>query len=340
MSVESSEPIIETAPPIESILEVGLPILLTTGNGNAAGERGRAVVVGWRQDECLVLDLIFAERRTLTFNPTKLVALRFLHEGYAYGFRAHVLDRSADPTNPTVHVSWPQELSRTHLRKYSRAVVKVPCSVVLDEGTSVDATLVDVSQGGIRIEAAACIESDSTVHCTFVLPDGTALHQAACIVRNSKANDSGATVGCEFSGLTKEQSEDLEFFMSHGLTCLETEQRDLEIVLLITNDRGDAGLLGEGLGEGFELVGAAGLVDGIAKISALQPSVVLAAGDCAGLVRQVLRASPMYAKTPVIAYGPDPGGSPDPNLDRQLAGLNDAAVLQKALREIAPVQES
>lgn len=87
------------------------------------------------------------------------VAVRFLHDGTAYGFASEVIHLTTRP-DALVFLQYPRELAQVSVRHHRRLKCRLPCNLVSAGGELAPAVLLDISEGGMKIASKAFGQSD------------------------------------------------------------------------------------------------------------------------------------------------------------------------------------
>lgn len=104
-------------------------------------------LIGFVRDEAVSLALPMIDGKSMVLEEGGAFTLRALAGRHLYTFDATVLCISMRPY-PCVHFSYPPAVRRLEVRKSSRAEVRIPAMLRLDDGGTYPARIIDLSAGG------------------------------------------------------------------------------------------------------------------------------------------------------------------------------------------------
>ena len=104
-----------------------------------------------------------------------------------------------------IGIDYPKKVERIRIRSSTRIPVNIETQVFLGaEDETISATMVDISEGGCRLEFPSLTETQvgSKFGVTFMLPDNQDVDNLTCSVRNMEHfhENEAAQVGVSFSG--------------------------------------------------------------------------------------------------------------------------------------------
>ena len=306
---------------IERCLEVGAAALLHSAPNRKDGPRYKTCIRGWQAGSYVMHDLPPGDELVMTRNQPCVI--RFVAKGNACGFDARVL-AWGNQLNPFFRVTWPAQIERMAIRKHDRVQLRVPCTVKGPDGKTMEAELRDVSAGGIGIQLTDPLAQDAPLTVSFLLPDGAAIRDIACVVRSAKPDQDGAYHGCQFGEGHEDSKNAIEFFVSTTLERADGGRPGGRRVLFVEPNANQIAALREVLaGHDVQVATAATVVDGFFRLRMVSPGVLLINYDQPGLdgiaVGKIIKGTPGLHVPPVILYG---GEGPDIEKRAKEAGLD------------------
>ncbi len=299
---------------IERYLSVGSAGILHTEPHRKDGPRYKTTIRGWQKGSYVMLDMPADDELALVRGQPCVV--RFVARGEACGFDARAQNWGCR-IHPYFRVEWPSHIEVVSVRKYERIEANLPCTVALDDESSLEGEIRDLSAGGCSLFLSEAQPVGSRLRASFKLPDGTNIENLECVVRNARPNRVGAFHGCEFEGDPGAARNDLEFFVSTTLERMRVTTRASQRVLFIEGEPEDVAVLQGVLQDrGYGVTVASGLVAGFHRLRMSAPRVLLLnwrQKDLSGLeICAIVRATRGFEDLPVFLYGGE-----DPSLEEQ-----------------------
>jgi c-di-GMP-binding flagellar brake protein YcgR/CheY-like chemotaxis protein len=300
---------------LHGLLSVGCPVIVDPSVRALESQRFPAYVRGWQDGEYILFDTPVDRAKVDLLQQGAMCVMRFMAEGQACAFSSTVLDRGSGAYFAFFRVRWPQQFQAVAVRKHSRLSLELPCTVHGGDADA-EATILDLSMGGVGIRMPAGVPCPDAFHVTFALPDGAVMNRVAA-VRCSQRNEASATVyGCAFESITDLQRADLEFFLATATGQLRREGEGGPWVLVIDpNPSWSALLKGPLRTRDIRVVTALNGVHGCARLAQTVPLAVLVAAaqdGCSGLdVVRVLARTLQAAECPLFLYGSDGSNAAD-----------------------------
>ncbi len=263
---------------------------------------------GWQRGAYLLLDVPRNASKTTSLRVGDSCVLRFLADGDACGCNSIVEDLGTGSHFSFVRVRWPDSVSCVRVRKHERVHLHAPCSIVLDNGRTIDGELVDMSAGGCRVAVPHVLPKEDRITLSFPLPDGSTIAELQAIVCASAEGSDGAWIGCEYYDPDEATLYDIEFFVATTLARLRAERPGPNHVLIIEPDASKVNDLRIGLkSAGYEVTFAPGPVDGFFWLRLATPSIVIASADQqiisgADVVR-IIKSTRQFRDLPIVVYG-------------------------------------
>jgi c-di-GMP-binding flagellar brake protein YcgR len=225
---------------VERYLNVGTPAILHTEPHRKDGPRYRTVIRGWQKGSYVMLDMPADDEIALVRGQPCVV--RFVADGDACGFDARAQNWGSR-IHPYFRVNWPRHIEVVSVRKHERIEAMLPCTIVLDDESSQEGEIRDLSGGGCGVFLSQPQPVGARLRACFRLPDGTNIENLACAVRNVRPDPAGAFHGCEFEEDQTGARNDLDFFVSTTLERLRVTTRATQRVLFLANDPEDVAVL-------------------------------------------------------------------------------------------------
>lgn len=295
---------------LERFFEVGAVMMLHTDVNRKDGPRYRSVLRGWRKGSHILLDRPKTEHGSfVALLEGQEVVLRFLHEGQACAYNAHVIDWDTRRHNPYMRVTWPRELQYVAFRRFERIKVEFACQLFRPDGTRMAAEIRDLSMGGCAVHAPAAVNEGSTILLEFDLPDGVQVKGAKAVVKSARDLGGKWFLGCEFPEPGPGNSE-LSFYVTANLERTRGGAPDEGVrrVLVIDADAEFATRLRTAFDKrGVDVVIAEHPLDAFHRLRAALPLAVVASVPLPGLdgleVCRLLRSHRDFKALPFYLYG-------------------------------------
>ena len=200
-----------------NIFQPGIPLVLEAPGLNQA--KMTSFFRGYRPREYLVIDHPTQEGQPAKLRDYNEVVGRFIHEGRVYGFRSRVKFVVRRPF-PLVFLIYPNKVEAELLRKDSRypVVLEAVCSTQPLEGSVAGiprATVLNISQGGCRIQSAKPFKSGITLYLTVVLPERGQVNDLAVLLRRVEKRGGHFLLGTQFADLDEDSGRVIQDFLEH-----------------------------------------------------------------------------------------------------------------------------
>lgn len=299
---------------VDRYLEVGSIVMLHTDVARKDGPRYRSVVRGWRKGSHVMLDRPKTDAGAFSaLQEGQECVIRFIHEGMACAYNAHVIDWDTRRHNPYLRITWPKELQYISFRRHERLKVQLPCRITLQNGDPSSGEIRDMSLGGFGALISDHCEDGAIITLNFDLPDGTSVHDAKALVKSCRDVENGYFLGCEFQQDSGHASSDIDFYITSTMErrrAEQTDQKSVPRVLIIEFDEIMATRLKNAFEKrGLEVVVAGNTVDAFYRLRMTPPLGVVVSQtqpDLPGLVICRLIKSHRDMETlPVYLYGGD-----------------------------------
>lgn len=209
---------LESADHLARHLEVGAVAVLEINPHSGNPSHVRTHIRGWLEGQYVLVDRT-AATAGMMFRPGQICALRFIKDGVVQALYAPVFDKYKDKTDRVLALRWPLRVSCLSLRRHERAQVTLPCMALTADGSSIRATIEDLSVGGGCLRADYSFDVGAMFEITFVLPTGEVIEEVPVTVQNRSLADEGGghRFGCKFAEISPEDSAAIEIFVTHTL---------------------------------------------------------------------------------------------------------------------------
>jgi c-di-GMP-binding flagellar brake protein YcgR len=299
---------------VDRYMEVGSVVMLHTDVTRKDGPRYRTVVRGWRKGGHVMLDRPKTDAGSFsTLQEGQECVIRFIHEGMACAYNAHVIDWDTRRHNPYLRITWPRELQYISFRRHERLKVQLPCRITLANGDPSSGEIRDMSLGGFGAQISDHCEDGAIIMLDFELPDGTSVHGAKALVKSCRETDGGYFLGCEFQQDSGHASSDIDFYITSTMERRRAEQTDQKaaprIVIIEQEEAMAARLKSSFEKRGFEVIIATNTIDAFYRIRMTLPLGVVVSqtqSDLPGLVIcRLIKSHRDLENLPVYLYGGD-----------------------------------
>ncbi len=293
---------------LERELAVGTMAFLDINPRSGTPTRCRTAIRGWNPGHSVYVDKPSA-KSGIMLRHNQPCALRFIRDGVVWGFLSNIRDPAPERADRVLRLGWPLECSHLHLRRFERVRVSIPCSIDFTDGSSVQASIRDISCGGCGLVTDVPLAHGSQFSLTFTLPDGLLVESIGAEVRNVRPiSSSECLYGCQFSNLQEYERSGIGLFVVKALTLERGHEKTSARVLLLSNDQRDADTMRVAAsGTDYEIVLAQSVVDLFFQMRAFPPRALLIHARQTLLpadeVCRVVKQTPGFDRLPVIVYG-------------------------------------
>ncbi len=333
----------------EQYLNVGNRVILYPDPRMKGSQRYQAVIDGWHTGQSIRLRLLLEKDRTLIFRPHAECSFRFLHDGVACSADALLIDWQASKRSPEIRITWPTSVRAAMVRRDERIRCSMPGMLSCD-GEETACEVLDLSKGGLGLQATLGAIAISRAAITFTLPDGVVAEGVTMIVRNTQVREDGATyMGCAFEPLEQDSLYGVNFYISSTLMRRRGANPSSPRVLVIHEEPHLIKHVVSGLvAHGYDVAVMDNLLDGLFQARLTVPTVTLvhlpAAHEETLYACRLMRGSRALAGTPVYlfggAHGAGPDGFGDYGIDGCLPELDSAAHLIETLVDMVSLIET
>ena len=183
------------------------------------GERFKTTFVGWDTGRFIILRLPSRLELREHLYTGKLVIVRYLScSGDVCGFQSAIHGINYKPQH-LLFLDYPAKLETFHLRKESRVDCFLPATLTLQDGSTQQASIVNISKGGCRIGLGSALgEHGFTVGqeivCEFVmLGQDYAAKRFVALVRSISDENAKTFIGVEFKEVDAALRDDIEKYV-------------------------------------------------------------------------------------------------------------------------------
>ena len=206
----------ESSVGIEESLVVGGGVVFQPEPGRQDGPRHKSNVRGWRKNTYIIIDRPLVKNRLLPVAPGQPCVVRLIEKGMACAFACAVLECNSSSQYPEIRLTWPEIVKAVAVRKHERVEVRIPCTMLLENGTDAGGEISDISSGGLGIVAQS-IGVGETIQLSFKLPNAQEIEALKVLVRSNVKIPRGTFMGCEFADGGDPLSQEVALFVSRTL---------------------------------------------------------------------------------------------------------------------------
>ena len=295
---------------LEDYLEVGVPVILELDPRHRNSGRYRTAFRGWRADSYILLDLPPSDTLKANLWRGQDCIIRFVANGAACGCPCMVSEWSLNRTFAYVRTTWPTTFERQQIRQHERVQVMSACSIATSGDIKAKGVLRDLSAGGccLDVPLKEPPERGDVIRLGFELPDGTAFDELAAEVRSVTPLSGELRLGCQFTDVSTELRQDLEFYVSAIVNRMRGDNAgspDKRILIIEPYPEVVQRLCKRLHDESFAVHVERSVVEACYRLKANRPDVILVNAECdvdsQVLCRQIRQTKGME-KTPLFVY--------------------------------------
>ncbi|MDZ4858864.1 MAG: PilZ domain-containing protein [Candidatus Hydrogenedentes bacterium] len=288
-------------------LTVGLSLFLSPGVNSP--KHYRTVVRGWEDKRRIWLDAAPGEEKLPLTLMGRAAIFRFLQEGEASAFHAHV-DQvvGVDGTRASgLVISWPDTVETVGIRKHPRIRAQYPCSVTIAQKT-IQAEIRDLSEGGcsIQLEGKVSASLETELSVSFQLPGAASINEIPAWVVSATRKDTGWLIGCKFGDLDEIATTNIRMAITDVLAAMrgDTVKR---IVILGPNDTNVRALVTALREANYEVFVAEYMLNALYWLGGQKVTALLIVDQplevSADVVCRILRITPSTESVPIYLIG-------------------------------------
>ena len=297
---------------IESYLRKGAVVGLHLDPVQNPGPRSRILVRirDWETGSHIILDRPKSGGRYAPLRREQPCIIRFVASSNTCSFETTVSSWEEEGQNASCWIEWPGNVNIIPFRKYYRLKVTLPCKFSLEGGICYG-EIRDLSMGGCGICVQQEVPVNTVFRLAFTLPDGLTLENVGAVVRAARQIGKDYFLGCEFADRQEHVQSDIAFSVS---VAYERERSDAKnakphVLIIDGQENNTAALRNDFNLRGWDVLTAAGTIDGLQRLRAAKPAALVISQDqreLTGLdIVRLVKLTRGFERLPIFLYGDD-----------------------------------